>query len=392
MLPGLIGSWEESPPSLLDVATRDRRWAQGNLQHLAVLRASGLRWPNRAHMLIGVMSYLASPIWLALIVIGLVITAQAASAEFDYFTEEFQLFPSWPVFDSERMVTLFIVTMTVLLLPKLLGLVRALFNRRLRRGIGIVPLLVGVPLETLCSVFYAPIFMLIQSQQVYEILRGKDSGWHTQQRTQHSVPWRTLFRQHTWHMLVGILVTILLAYVSLPLLAWMSPTLVGLIFAIPLSALSGSGTANRLLKSMRLLRIPEEKSPPPEMQQRHAYESELRAAVGDLTIDSLLDNRALSARHFAAATPAPNAPRGEPDLARAAAALKIADAEYRHEALQWLSVHERTAVLCHIEIFSALVEVNRSNQAEPTALPAAPTSPDAATRVSDAASPPEQRH
>ena len=64
MLPAIDGSWEETPPTLLDVAARDRRWAQGNLQHLAVVTAKGLRWPNRAHMLIGVMSYLASPIWL----------------------------------------------------------------------------------------------------------------------------------------------------------------------------------------------------------------------------------------------------------------------------------------------------------------------------------------
>ncbi len=65
MLPTLGGSWEESPPSLLDVAARDRRWAQGNMQHLAVVGSAGLTWPNRMHMWIGVMSYLASPLWLA---------------------------------------------------------------------------------------------------------------------------------------------------------------------------------------------------------------------------------------------------------------------------------------------------------------------------------------
>ena len=36
------GSWEESPPSLIDVAIRDRRWAQGNLQHLKIIGAAGL--------------------------------------------------------------------------------------------------------------------------------------------------------------------------------------------------------------------------------------------------------------------------------------------------------------------------------------------------------------
>ena len=38
MLPSLGGSFEESPPSLIDVASRDRRWCQGNLQHIACCR------------------------------------------------------------------------------------------------------------------------------------------------------------------------------------------------------------------------------------------------------------------------------------------------------------------------------------------------------------------
>ena len=41
MLPDLTGSYEESPPSLIDVAVRDRRWAQGNLQHSRVIGAKG---------------------------------------------------------------------------------------------------------------------------------------------------------------------------------------------------------------------------------------------------------------------------------------------------------------------------------------------------------------
>ena len=44
MLPTLGGSWEDSPPSLLDVAARDRRWAQGNIQHLAVFWSQGFTW------------------------------------------------------------------------------------------------------------------------------------------------------------------------------------------------------------------------------------------------------------------------------------------------------------------------------------------------------------
>src|SRR5204862_6695052 len=95
----LGGSWEEGPPSLLDVAARDRRWAQGNMQHLAVVGSAGFTWPSRAHMWIGVMSYLASPLWLALIGVGLAITAHIATVQYEYFTDELTLFPRWPLFD-----------------------------------------------------------------------------------------------------------------------------------------------------------------------------------------------------------------------------------------------------------------------------------------------------
>ena len=43
MLPSLAGSFEESPPTLTDLAIRDRRWCQGNLQHIRVLPARGLQ-------------------------------------------------------------------------------------------------------------------------------------------------------------------------------------------------------------------------------------------------------------------------------------------------------------------------------------------------------------
>ena len=41
-VPELEGSWEEVPANILDYAARDRRWAQGNLQHLRLLGERGL--------------------------------------------------------------------------------------------------------------------------------------------------------------------------------------------------------------------------------------------------------------------------------------------------------------------------------------------------------------
>ncbi len=56
MAPELGGSFEEVPPSILDFAARDRRWCQGNLQHIGVLPARGLHWVSRVHLLTGIGS------------------------------------------------------------------------------------------------------------------------------------------------------------------------------------------------------------------------------------------------------------------------------------------------------------------------------------------------
>ena len=60
----LGGSYEEPPPTIEDFAVRDRRWCQGNLQHIRVLFARRLHWVSRLHLGIGIMSYLTSPLWM----------------------------------------------------------------------------------------------------------------------------------------------------------------------------------------------------------------------------------------------------------------------------------------------------------------------------------------
>src|SRR5690606_32740800 len=133
MDPDLRGSFEGAPPSLIDSAARDRRWAQGNLQHVKVIGARGLRWPSRVHFAIGIGSYLMSPIWLAMLVTGGMLALRAGLAQPRYFADTFQLFPDWPVFDAERMLGLLPLATGRLLLPKFLGLFHSLLKSRTSR-------------------------------------------------------------------------------------------------------------------------------------------------------------------------------------------------------------------------------------------------------------------
>ena len=70
MAPDIGGSYEAPPPTIHDHLKRDRRWCQGNLQHLGVVFAQGLRLPSRLHLLLGIMSYLSSPLWLLLLIVS----------------------------------------------------------------------------------------------------------------------------------------------------------------------------------------------------------------------------------------------------------------------------------------------------------------------------------
>jgi membrane glycosyltransferase len=357
MLPTLGGSWEDSPPSLLDVAARDRRWAQGNIQHLAVILSQGFTFSNRMHMAIGVMSYLASPLWFALIVVGLGTAGHIATVQFEYFTDELSLFPRWPLFDSERMIRLFIIAMATLLLPKALGVLRSLFDRELLLKVNPVRVVLGTLAETVVSALYAPIMMMMQVRQVSEILIGQDSGWATQSRKHARTPWGTLFRRHWLQMFSGLVVSAVLLYVSVPLLLWMSPALLGLVLALPLSAASGSVFLAKLARVFGCLTIPEEVTVPRVIALRDEAEARLDDLLAGITIERLLSDEVARQRHFAAVLPRPPATRGHPDVMFITARAKLGDAHTAAEALSWLSPPERLAVLGDRDLFHVLVRL-----------------------------------
>jgi membrane glycosyltransferase len=357
MLPTLGGSWEDSPPSLLDVAARDRRWAQGNIQHLAVIWSQGFTWSNRVHMAIGVMSYLASPLWFALIVVGLGTAGHIATVQFEYFTEELALFPRWPLFDSERMIRLFVIAMATLLAPKILGVLRSLFDRELLLKVNPLRVVLGAAAETILSALYAPIMMMMQVRQVSEILIGQDSGWATQSRKHARTPWGTLFRRHWLQTLSGIVVSVVLLYVSLPLFLWMSPALLGLVLALPLSAASGSVVLAKVTRFFGFLTIPEEVNVPRVIALRDEAEARLEELLDGVTIERLLSDEIARQRHFAAVQPRPPATRGHPDVMFITARAKLGDAHTAAEALSWLSQPERLAVLGDRDLFHVLVRL-----------------------------------
>ncbi len=365
MLPTLGGSYEESPPSLIDLAARDRRWCQGNLQHLRILPTKGLILASRQHFANGIMGYLASPLWMAQLLVGIALVLQTSYIRPEYFTADFSLFPAWPRFDAARALQLFELTMGVLLAPKFFGLVAALIDRRTRVACGgAIRLILSALLETIMSAFLAPIMMLIQSGSVVQILSGRDTGWNPQRRDDGSIPFRSIVRRHRTHMALGVLTLFASMLISPSLVAWMSPTIAGLILAIPLSWASGQLWIGVALRRVGLLTTPEETAPPAIVQRANALSIELARTGhdGDDGLRAIHDDAAFRVQHELFLPSAARRRRGEVDVEEAVATAKLNDAKSLEEVIGWLKPKERMALLNDRALISLLVRL-------PTAVP-----------------------
>ena len=282
MAPGLGGSYEEGPPSLIDMLVRDRRWCQGNLQHGAVVPARGLHRVSRLHLLVGIGHYSTAPMWAMLMLVGLAIPLQQAGfhlaqPHLDGFTPALY----WRGGDPERFLWVFYLTMAVLLAPKAMGCIATVLEPSLRRQCGGALRIAGSALlETMMAALMAPVTMYVQSRGVAEVLAGRDSGWETQRRDDGSVPLAGLVRRYAGLSLFGAFSGVLAYLVSPALAAWMAPVVLGMVLSVPINLLTASPALGDRLRRAGWLRTPEEAAPPPILTRA----LELRAPSPDIPL------------------------------------------------------------------------------------------------------------
>jgi membrane glycosyltransferase len=367
MMPTLSGSYEESPPSLIDLSLRDRRWCQGNLQHIRVLTAKGLHPVSRQHFLTGIFGYLTSPLWLLQLLVGIALVFQASYFRPEYFTSQFALFPVWPRFDAQRSLELFALTMGILLAPKLFGLIIAILNRDVRRGSGgVFMLLVSTLFEVLMSALLAPIMMLIQTGHVLHILFGFDTGWDPQRRDDGSVPFRDIVRRHRSHVALGVLTLVAGLLISPSLVAWMSPTIAGLILAILISWATSQRWLGLAFRRAGVLVTPEETTTPRIARRaRHLTRVFARAKEDDANgLTAIHDDPELRALHEAWLPSRKPRQRGQISADRAVAEAKLADAETIEDAVEWLNRGERMVTLSDRALIAMLARLPHRAESE----------------------------
>jgi membrane glycosyltransferase len=273
------GNYEECPPTVIDLAERDRRWLQGNLQHTRLVVAKGFHPVNRVHFMLGILAYLSSPLWLAFLVVSAVIADRLKDADTASLPlAGFAAYAHWSY--SEEAVWLLVYTTALLFLPKVLSLL----DLRSRPADvaafgGWEGLLASVSIETIIFTLLAPILMLFHTWFIMLTLLGQKVSWGAQRRgggSESALAEATM--ANAAHTILGLLGAAIVYGIDPRLAFWMSPILAGLILSIPLSYFTGSIPVGLSFRRHGIFETPEESRPFPELVQLVAATEARRGA------------------------------------------------------------------------------------------------------------------
>ena len=257
------GTYEEAPPTLVDHLIRDRRWCQGNLQHLWLIFARKLPFSVRMHLFMGIMAYLGSPIWFLFLALGTWVAWERSSSGLSPLPFENYAAQWFDITGTEQSIILTLAIFTLLFLPKILAIIGAIFTKSIRQSFGgVFPLLAGSTLETIVSMLLAPCIMAAHTMMVVSIFLGRAVGWGNQNRETDGTSWSDAIRFHAVQTILGVVWTGIALKIGLVFTAWMSPILLGLVLAAPVSVWTSRSRYGQALARRRILSTPEELQPP----------------------------------------------------------------------------------------------------------------------------------
>jgi len=272
----LDGSWEELPETLPDYVARDRRWCQGNLQHLRVALAEGFKPMSRMHMWVGAGAYLAGPAWMCFTVIGTVLAAGSDR----------------PLVPASTALPLMIATFSLLLAPRILAVLMMLVHReqRIAHG-GIFRVLLGGAFELLLGSLLAPLMMVHHTRIVLSIITGGAVRWGAQRRRAGGA-FSQVVRSETLSTVLGVVSAVVLALTAPGLLLWLAPIWGPLVLAIPIAALASSMGFGRAFARTGIFAVPSETQPDELLLRAHDLQALTTASEAarfrDLVLDPLL--------------------------------------------------------------------------------------------------------
>lgn len=274
LLPDIKGSYEEVPGNIRDYLKRDRRWVQGNLQHLGLVTAPGMHVVSRLHFVTGALAYITSLLWFLILSFSTLDAVLRATTENVFFVNTPQLFPDWPITQVGVIFNLLYFTVTLLFLPKLLGMVLAITQMREEFG-GTLPLVASTLLETLFAILIAPLMMIYHTYLLICSLLGFKVKWETQARGSGTLLWCESIRLAFLPTSVGLCWAGITWYFTPIFFWWLTPVLLGLVISAPIIRYSSSPGMGERLREFGLLLCPIEKSEPWILKAVRIYLSQL---------------------------------------------------------------------------------------------------------------------
>jgi membrane glycosyltransferase len=259
----LVGSYEQQPPDLLAELQRDRRWCQGNLQNSRLIAEPGIHPVHRSMFATGAMAYLSAPLWLCFMTMGTALWLSGSPMVSD-----------WAVLPGE-LVSLWAWTLSMLFLPRILGIAAVLLNRQQHAYGGTASLLRSALLETLIALLQAPIRMLAHSLFVVIALTGLKLEWKSPPREAAAVPWRHALQQLA--PMSGVIVALAagIAMIDASALVWLLPVGLPLLLSIPMTVLTSKVGVGTAMRANNYLLIPEETRSPAVLRRAWLHASQL---------------------------------------------------------------------------------------------------------------------
>lgn len=313
-LSDIEGTYEEIPANILGFLVRERRWMQGNLQHLRFILLSGLRAMHRETFINGFMAYASAPLWALFLLVsnyGMVHYLQHGVLQVGGLrTLELPT------------VTLLVASMVFLFMPRMLALAVHIASDKARLFGGKDKLLCSVFLETVFSFFFSPIMMIFITRFFFLWLKQKSVSWGTQNRGDDPLRWSDCWRYFGWSSALGVAFWFLIgeALMRIPsenatllqifsggwvrpddILFWFIPILGGIagsIYIARITSLSFNGIRKR-----RLFCIPEELHEPEVITEVLAYEKRFSKCIPDArdksrTIEFARKDKAFFVHHY----------------------------------------------------------------------------------------------
>ena len=337
----LDGSYEQTPPNLLDEIKRDRRWCQGNLMNARLMFVRGLHPVHRTVFFTGALAYVSAPLWLGFLVLSTWLLVEHGAAVPQYFVMPHQLYPLWPSWRPEHAIGLAVAVATLLFLPKLVAAVLAATRGAWRYG-GVTVLVMSTLVEIVLSALLAPVRMLFHSQFVLAAVCGWSIQWKSPARMDASTSWSEALRRQGAHSVLGLAWVALVAIKAPDFLPWLAPVAAGLILGVPLSVWTSRMRIGLAGRRLGLFLTPTESCAPREIVAAEQYSGSGRPLPR--FVDAVVDPEVHALARLAARRRSPRVAEARHDCVRRALADGPAS----------LSVSEQLRVLGDLDALDAL--------------------------------------